>query len=53
MPDARAAQFGGLAADRHGGQDDRPLVFLHGLGFSRRHWTPVIREPESIDPGRG
>jgi len=53
MSDARAAQFGGLAGDRHGGRDDRPLVFLHGLGFSRRHWTPVIRELESVDPGRG
>jgi pimeloyl-ACP methyl ester carboxylesterase len=52
MPDARVTQFGGLAADDIGGRDDRPLVFLHGLGFSRRHWAPVIRELESIDPGR-
>jgi pimeloyl-ACP methyl ester carboxylesterase len=46
------ARLGILAADDSGRWDDRPLIFLHGLGFSRRHWAPVIRELESVDPGR-
>ena len=45
MGDAQilAARFGVLAADEVGVPDGRPpLVFLHGLGFDRRHWTQSI-----------
>jgi pimeloyl-ACP methyl ester carboxylesterase len=52
MLESQVTRFGLLAADDYGDRTDRPLVFLHGLGFSRRHWTPAIRELEAIDPGR-
>jgi pimeloyl-ACP methyl ester carboxylesterase len=52
MPDAQSTQFGDLAADDTGNRVDRPLILLHGLGFSRRLWAPAIRELEAIDPGR-
>jgi len=29
-----------------------PLVLLHGLTFDRRHWDPLRRELEAIDPDR-
>jgi len=45
--------FGQLAADSYGVIDERPpLVFLHGLGFDRGQWGPVLGELASIDPQR-
>ncbi|MBE3015116.1 alpha/beta hydrolase [Microbispora sp. NEAU-D428] len=46
-------RFGQLAADSHGVTDNRPpLVFLHGLGFDRRQWRPVLSELAHVDPHR-
>ena len=48
-----AARFGVLAADEVGVPDGRPpLVFLHGLGFDRLHWTPILDNLAAIDRGR-
>jgi len=45
--------YGALAADDFAGRDDRPpLVFLHGLGFDRRHWAPVTGELTAAVPSR-
>jgi pimeloyl-ACP methyl ester carboxylesterase len=45
--------YGDLAADDFiGGDDQPPLIFLHGLGFNRGHWAPVIGELTDLAPGR-
>ncbi|MEU4091663.1 alpha/beta hydrolase [Streptomyces sp. NPDC026673] len=45
--------YAGLRAERHGEPDGRPpLVLLHGLGYDRHRWGPLLRELESADPGR-
>ncbi|GAB2808104.1 alpha/beta hydrolase [Actinoallomurus bryophytorum] len=45
--------FGELASDSHGTDDDRPpLVLLHGLSYDRRQWGPALRELAVVDPGR-
>jgi pimeloyl-ACP methyl ester carboxylesterase len=46
-------RYGQLAADDHGsGRGQPPLVLLHGLTFSRRHWTSVLARLSAADPGR-
>jgi pimeloyl-ACP methyl ester carboxylesterase len=48
--DIQTTRYASLAATDTGSSSGTstggrpPLVFLHGLGFSRRHWTPVIAE---------
>jgi len=53
MHDSQHCNYGALAVDNVGGPDDQPpLVFLHGLGFDRGHWAPVIHELAALAPGR-
>lgn len=53
VQELKPGYFGDLAADDSGASDQRPpLVFLHGLGFDRRHWAPTMRELAFVDPGR-
>lgn len=53
MPPGSHRIFGGLAADSFGDDDSRrPLVFLHGLGFDRHMWRPVIDELAVLDKRR-
>ncbi len=45
--------YGDLAADSAGTTDERPpLVLLHGLGFDRRQWAPMLQELAVLDPDR-
>ncbi|MGC4943680.1 alpha/beta fold hydrolase [Kribbella sp. DT2] len=45
--------YGDLAADSSGTTDERsPLVLLHGLGFDRHQWAPVLQELAVLDPDR-
>ncbi|MFD8339304.1 alpha/beta fold hydrolase [Streptomyces solisilvae] len=62
MTSAHQHIYGDLAADLHGdtGDDQPPLVFLHGLTYNRRHWNavraelPTSRRVLALDlPGHG
>jgi pimeloyl-ACP methyl ester carboxylesterase len=45
--------FDALSGTLTGLCDDRPpLVLLHGLTFDRRHWNPLLRELQVLEPGR-
>ncbi|MGK5740497.1 alpha/beta fold hydrolase [Micromonospora sp. URMC 103] len=53
MSNAQRRFFGGLAADSHGVDDDRPpLVLVHGLTYDRSQWAPTLRELATLDPDR-
>ncbi|NMO49742.1 alpha/beta hydrolase [Actinoplanes sp. TBRC 11911] len=45
--------FDALSGTLTGLPDDRPpLVLLHGLTFDRRHWGPLLRELQVLEPAR-
>jgi pimeloyl-ACP methyl ester carboxylesterase len=52
MNAAHQIYFGDLAADCYGTGGRAPLVFLHGLGYDRRQWAPVLGEVAALDPDR-
>jgi pimeloyl-ACP methyl ester carboxylesterase len=46
-------RFAGMSAEVYGeGNDARPLVLVHGLGFDRTMWRPTVEELMAIDPRR-